>query len=337
MVSSIHLLPLLLLLSPAYCSTACTLKDSGAVTATRDGEVFQYLHIKANGPAITVNGFKNVKILDCLVEHGTGGPGIQFNNAAGLEIANTSVVLVGVSKGPLPKWQLENIQGSNSPNVRISQVHVEGGSSGIELGVCHGAVITELQAKNARGPFPRGQCVQFAQSNNCVLDTFSCINDETSWTEDSISSWRSSNTTVKNGLVDYNNSPTGVGVMFEGDAAGITGGLCEDVDVIHNGDGAVSAYPAQNAIFRRIRVRDNHCVGLDGRGKPASGGLVFAAADETNIVSHNIQVLQSIYFNLCAPNNVFWEQTKGAFTAKDAKLQDFTPRNPLPPLHFCWQ
>ena len=28
---------------------------------------------------------------------------------------------------------------------------------------------------------------------------------------------------------------TGVGVMFEGDAANVSGGLCEDVDIVHQG------------------------------------------------------------------------------------------------------
>ena len=56
-------------------------------------------------------------------------------------------------------------------------------------------------------------------------------------TEDSISIWRSSNVTVARGLVDGNNSPTGAGVMFEGSEEGVTGGLLEDVDAVHQGDG----------------------------------------------------------------------------------------------------
>jgi len=51
-----------------------------------------------------------------------------------------------------------------------------------------------------------------------LLEEWSCVNDDTAWTEDSISVWRSSNATLRNGLVDGNNSPTGVGVMFEGDS-----------------------------------------------------------------------------------------------------------------------
>ena len=44
-------------------------------------------------------------------------------------------------------------------------------------------------------------------------------------TEDSISLWRSSNVTVRRGLIDGNNSPTGVGVMFEQDDPSKHGGV----------------------------------------------------------------------------------------------------------------
>eukprot|EP01043_Picozoa_sp_COSAG02_P026464 COSAG02_NODE_1526_length_12092_cov_10.672392_6_plen_170_part_00 len=44
-------------------------------------------------------------------------------------------------------------------------------------------------------------------------------------TEDSISLWRSSNVTVRRGLIDGNNSPTGVGVMFEQDDRSKHGGV----------------------------------------------------------------------------------------------------------------
>lgn len=56
-----------------------------------------------------------------------------------------------------------------------------------------------------------------------------------SWPEDSISAWRSGNITIRDGLVDGNNSPTGVGIMFEGDdreAAEGPPSLVEDVDAI---------------------------------------------------------------------------------------------------------
>ena len=48
-----------------------------------------------------------------------------------------------------------------------------------------------------------------AHSDDFVLEDFYCKNDNTSWTEDSVSIYRSSNASVRRGLIDGNNSPTG--------------------------------------------------------------------------------------------------------------------------------
>ena len=103
----------------------------------------------------------------------------------------------------------DNIHGTNSEDVVIERVRVEGGSTGIELGSCARAQLREIVSRNVRGPYPRGQCVQFSHSSHGTLEDFSCVNDDSAWTEDSISVWRSANVTLRDGLVDGNNSPTG--------------------------------------------------------------------------------------------------------------------------------
>ena len=117
--------------------------------------------------------------------------------------------------------------GIGSTGVRITNVRTAGGSTGIELNTCDGAHISNFVAINMRGPYPRGQCFQCGHSNNVVLEDFYCSNDNTSWTEDNLSLYRSSNVTVRRGLIDGNNSPTGVGVMFEQDDPTRHGGLCQ--------------------------------------------------------------------------------------------------------------
>ena len=49
-----------------------------------------------------------------------------------------------------------------------------------------------------RGPFPRGQCVQFDKCNSSVLEDFSCENDlNRSWTEDNVNVFESDNVTLR--------------------------------------------------------------------------------------------------------------------------------------------
>lgn len=59
--------------------------------------------------------------------------------------------------------------------------------------------------------------------------------DQSSWTEDSVSFWRAKDFVLKKGIIDGNNSPSGVCQMAEASAHGITGGTVEDVDAINCG------------------------------------------------------------------------------------------------------
>ena len=80
-----------------------------------------------------------------------------------------------------------------------------------------------------------------------------CVNEETrSWTEDAISAWRSSNVTIRQGVVDGNNSPHGVGIMFEGSESATHGGLIEDVDAIHQG--GASTWQESAARHQRLAI-----------------------------------------------------------------------------------
>ena len=86
-------------------------------------------------------------------------------------------------------------------------------------------------AKNVRGPFPAGQCVQMGYSDGGSLTNFTCINElNISWPEDSISIYRSSNVEVTNGVIEGSNAPTGICLMFEGSKTDVHGGLIENVE-----------------------------------------------------------------------------------------------------------
>jgi len=151
-----------------------------------------------------------------------------------------------------------------------------------------------------------------------------------SWPEDNVSVYRSSNVSVRRGLISGNNSSSGVGVMFELSDGTSSGGLAEDVDTVDMGNGSFSGYPARDVIFQRTRARDNHCSGQAGRDPPASNALVWAGSPD----STNLSILDSHYFNLCNPGNTVWDQS--VFTKIEVAAQDFVPRAPIRE-KFCWE
>jgi hypothetical protein len=283
-----------------------------------------------SGAAIEVDGRSNVVIRNCEILH-DGGPGISFDRANGLRIENVRVVHLGApAKGPNPSDDRNNIEGGFSSGVVIERVRLERGSAGIHILESPGTQVRFVEGHDMRGPFPRGQLVQFDKSDDSLIEDFSVENiAEVSWPEDNVSFFQSARGTARRGLIVGNNSPSGVGVMFEAfDMVG-TGGLVEDVDTVDMGNGSFSAYPSRDVTFRRARTRDTHCGSQQGRGAPLSNALLFGAPPE----SSNIRIEQGKYFNHCNPDNLVWDDDR--FTAVDLVEESFTPRAPQR-VSLCW-
>lgn len=307
--------------APDGGAPSCLLTESGAVAASYDGQVFEYLRITStSGPAVLVDGFADVVIRHCEIHH-SGGPGIDFADAPGIRIEDTAVIHEGAPPaGANPTSELNDIQGRTSSGVVIERVRVVRGSSGVYLQDCPGAQVRFVEGHDHRGPFPRGQVVQFNRCDGALLEDFSAENPaDTSWTEDNVSVYQSANVTVRRGLVDGNNSPSGVGIMFEL-SDGSMGGLAEDVDAIRQGNGCFSAYPGIDVTFRRTRSRDNICTD-QGRGAPLSDGLAWAGSPD----SSGLRIEDSRYHSLCA--GLVWDQD--VFAAVELTEEDFAPRAPL--------
>jgi hypothetical protein len=325
--------------TPPPCALA---QRTSTVSATHDGQVIEGLSVAvSNGSAISVHGFKRVTIRNVELTFGPHAQGIEFSAADGITIVNASLRLVGAptAAGALPSASAVAIGGSDSADVRIERVRAEGCSAGVYLLQCPGARLSEIEAHNMRGPMPRGQCVQMDKCNSSVLSDFSCENDNSSYTEDNINIFESTNVTVRRGLIDGNNSPSGDGVMFEcGDKAHafMTSGLVEDVDAIHQGNGCFGGWGVSGLEFRNCRVMSTHCVGWAGRAKPSSGALVFAGGTEGGAngqPSSGLRIVNGSYHDLCKQNLV-WPGS--AFV--QTELVDsgaFEPRPPLR-LEFCW-
>jgi hypothetical protein len=298
--------------------------------ASRDGQVIENLRITStSGPAIVVEGHSGVVIRNVQIRH-AGGPGIAFNDAANLRIEDVDILHTGApTSGANPSADLNNIDGYGTTGLVVTRVRLTRGSSGIYLIECPGARLSFVEGHDFRGPFPRGQVVQFNHSDGSFLEDFSAENPPGSWTEDNVSVWRSSNVTIRRGLVDGNNSPSGAGIMYELDDGVAHGGLTEDVDAVRQGNGCFSAYPGRDVTFSRVRARDNIC-GDQGRGAPLSNALVFGGEPS----STNLRILDSRTHALCNPGNLVWDAD--TFTTVQISDENFTPRAPLR-LDFCFE
>jgi Bacterial Ig domain/Right handed beta helix region len=317
-----------LLAAPAAAQV--TLTPSGPVTATADGQVIQNLLITASGQdGITVNGRANVTIRNVEIRV-SGADGIDASSSPGLII--DTVKIVNTASGvPLPSEQ-NCIDIFGGTGIDISHAYVERCSTGVYAVQSPGIQVHFLEGHNLRGPFPRGQLFQANNSDNCLLEDFSAVNavDQESatpvvaWTEDNVSVYQSDGCIVRRGLLDGNNSPSGVGVMFE-DAVG---GLGEDVDTIRMGNGSFFAYPSDNVTYRRTRARENFCGSIDGRGPSGSNSLMWGVEPS----STGIQILESQYFLSCN-GNISWDDS--AIDVRQITNADFTLRSPIV-LTFPW-
>ena len=323
----INYLPIVMLViltsGPVFAQAGVVLEESGPIYVEQDGQVIENLRITSWGsPAIIVRNFANVTIRNVEISH-DGAYGIQCANAPGLRIENVSITHVGVKTAT---YNENNINCELSSGLIIRHVLLRGGSSGIYLANSPDAHLSFIEGYNFRGPSPRGQFVQFNGSDNCILEDFSVINDRLeSHPEDNVSIYNSHNCIVRRGLVDGNNAPSGVGVMFEKSS----NGLVEDVDTVRMGNGSFAGYPGYNVTFRRVRARENICTD-QGRGLPMSGGLVWAG----NPDSSGLRIEDSRYFDLCNQYAKVWD--KASFDIVDITSEDFALR-PAIVNKFAWE
>ena len=250
----------------------------------KDGQVIENMYIYATPTddyALRIV-HKNVTVKNVLIHHAANSQGIFFWKADGLTVENVEVVAYGVHattlednwgaqpcpmRSPFQGFNCANIIGYRSSDLSFTNTRVEGGSKGISVIMSPGAHMKNVVAKNIRGPFPAGQCFQINQSDGTIVEDFYCWNEMgKSWTEDTISAYRSSNVTIRNGVVDGNNAMTGIGVMYEGSSKETHGGLTENVEVRH-AMGCFSGYPSNGLVMRNNVCADSLCEGTPERGR----------------------------------------------------------------------
>jgi hypothetical protein len=183
----------------------CDLEESGPIVVSQDDQVIEYLHvISTDGPAIEVAGHTGVVIRNVRVEH-AGGPGIEITGGADdVRIENVSVEHTGApAEGQNPSDQLVNIVCYGSARPTVVGARLTRGSSGVYLVECPDAEVSFVEGHDFRGPFPRGQLVQFDKSDGGVLEDFSVVNpQQTSWPEDNVNVYQSIDIEIRRGLID---------------------------------------------------------------------------------------------------------------------------------------
>lgn len=315
-------------------STAAVLRPSGPVLSHREGQIIENLDIYApNGNGITIR-HKGVVVRNCRVRHAMGS-GIYAWRAAGIRLQDLEIDHVGAPpSGAGPSKSRNNIELVSCPHAIMIRVKASRGSSNVYVVDSPGTQMSFLELHDARGPFPRGQNLQFNRSPDASLEVFSAENGPTSWTEDNISAFHSARCTVRRGLVFYNNSPTGVGIMLEGSS----NCLVEDVDAVQQGNGAFAAVPQDDVgsggcSFIRCRSRDTYNEPRDGRDAPTSNGLSFHTRISEGAEKHTVR--DCGVYALANPRNIIWKAAE-VNAGWSIKRKAFDPRPPLR-LAFNWE
>ncbi|RWO27199.1 right-handed parallel beta-helix repeat-containing protein [Mesorhizobium sp.] len=310
------------------------LRPSGPVLTRADGQIIENLDIYAphdNGITALHQG---VIVRSCRIRHAMGS-GIYARGAAGIRLQDLEIDHVGVPpSGTGPSQNRNNIELESCPDAIIIRVKASRGSSNIYVVDCPGSQMSFLELHDARGPFPRGQNVQFNGSPDTSLEEFSAENGPTSWTEDNISAFHSDRCTIRRGLVFYNNSPTGAGVMLEGSF----NCRVDDVDAVQQGNGAFSAVPqgkvgSGGCMFNRCRSRDTYNEPRDGRDAPTSNGLSFHTRISEGAEKHSVR--DCCVYALANPRNIIWQRA-AVHAGWSIERKVFDPRPPLR-LAFDWQ
>ena len=293
------------------------------IRTTHDGQIIENLDLwVSDGDAIRVE-HDNVVIRNVTIHH-ADGHGIVVEDSSGVSVQNSLIVNSDPPDGNQGlTGEATGIRVVNSPDFTASHVTLQDSGTGIYLGQSPGAKLSDIEGHDFHGLYPSGQFVQFFHSPNGSLTNFAVTNDPGhSHVEDNVSIIDSQNVSIANGVIDGNNSPSGVGVMFEGDSQG---GHVQNVDVVHMGNGGFSSY-SDDVSFVDTRSFDN--IAHDqGRGSPMSNAVIWNASGD------NVSIEDSTYTDPAVANNITW----GA-SASGADVSAAPSATPMTPIHnvFDW-
>ena len=279
---------------------------SGPVSVMRNYQKIQNLVITASGvPAITINGFSGTQIRNVTILH-EQAPGVLVENAPRTNIENVDIYNTGAPPSGAASTSDEiNISCDGSPNLSVTNARLQRGSSGIYMLNCDNSKLSKIEGHDERGPFPRGQLVQWDKSNGGSLSDFSSENSlDDSWPEDLVNIYQSHNVKIRNGYVDGDNSPSGDGILVDQNSYQVT---IQNVDAARQINGCFGVYGGgeYNVTMTGTRCMNTVCSSV--RGAPLSGSLAWAV--DPNSLGR-IGITSSSYVALCNPGNIIFEDDK---------------------------
>lgn len=306
---------------------------SGPVSSSYTGQVISNLDIEANGSPGVLVQHADVTIRNVRILH-SGAHGIYGNNAPGLAVEYVEIENIGAPDvGAAASTQECNIYIWTCARASISHAKLLKGSSGIYAVNSPDTEYDNIEGYDFRGPYPRGQLVQWNNSPRGRLTNFSgTFDDTTSWPEDCINILYSDDVYISTGVVNGNNSPGGGGVVVEGSV----GVVVEDVDAIYQLCGSfASATGSQDTIFRNCRSKWQRNEDL-GRGLPRSNSLSFGSfgTDEDGVLVAGTRFENCQWYGNAHPGNIQWDKSTMAYSS--IVQADFTPREPLA-MEFVWR
>ena len=348
-------------ITPFNAAVSSGLEVSGPVSFSANGQTIENKEITStSGNAVTCDGFNDCILQNCKVLH-EEGRGVDVKGAS-LRFAMTDVGVVHTNP---PVTGAHTTLGSDDHlNVRISggshdfvatRIRVTSGSGGFYVVDSDRALLTNIEGHDHRGPIPRGQLVQFNKSDDCILQDFSEENDRTkAWTEDNVNIFGSDNAIIRRGLLDGNNSPSGVGLLAEPGGVDGSNALFEDVDCINQGNGGfanvdmVVGSGSFGVTMRRCRVRGMVNTSWQSRGFPSSSngnttsGLHYRSTSAGATGETFMELCKYWYVaseNNDLPLNLTWQGADFTYATDigtDRASNDFTPRS-AQSLTFPWE
>lgn len=251
------------------------LSPSAPVVISRNNQVVQNTRITVNTGVACVynNGFSGVQYLNSICHHSwptdagaagnANGRGYEGFNNATLLIKNIKFIKdFAPATGASSNENNQHIYVEGGSNVTIDNVYGVNGSSGATLRTLTTATTVQwARFDNMRGPFPKGQAVQFSDVANPILQDFFFYQDNSvAWSEDIVNAGGTTGGgAFRRGLIVGVNSPTGAGVLLEGTGAPTP---VSDIDVMAWNNQGVSVEASGSGAglgttFTTARVRDS--------------------------------------------------------------------------------
>jgi|GEM_PF-2933781 len=334
------------------------LTSSGPIIVRNNGQVIENLKITAGTEtdcAIKINNFSDVTIRNVEIAHANVGicaydsPGVTISTA---KIYSTSAPERGPHclhgetycdstnrDGRANADSRLNIRFVRSGNSTVEFAELDKGGSGVSAVSSPNVEIHDLRCLDARGPYPRGNCVQFAGSNNGVLKNFYSLNiKDVSHELDNINMFNSDNAHISHGLLDGSFSINGVGIIADSGSDDLT---ITDVDFVRTTNAAVAVWAGETVKVGRnfrvdnVRVKDTSCITRDEDLPPSSGGLAVSVHPE----AVNPIVTNTVYWNHCRPQASYCTSSgcrSAAGGVFDIQEENFVLKDPLQ-LLFPWE